>query len=316
MKSEHSHTTVLLTETISLLPLAEGKLFVDGTLGGGGHAERLLNLSAAQLVAIDKDSEAIARSRLRLSPYEERITYVRDDFKNIKAILVPLGIEQIDGGILDLGVSAFQIDDAERGFSYMQDAPIDMRMDQSAGLSGYDVVNGYDKERLKKILYTYGEERFSGRIAEAIIRNRPIERTMQLAEIVKNAIPAANRRSGPHPAKRTFQAIRIEVNGELDKLSAAVADFIDLLAPGGVLAVISFHSLEDRVVKQALKTAAHPCTCPPDFPKCVCGKLPKGRILTKKPLTPTPEELEANPRARSAKLRAFLKSCEEESEGN
>lgn len=307
MREDLFHTTVLLEKTVSLLPLDTGKLFVDGTLGGGGHAERLLCFSDARLIAIDKDADAIARSKARLEPYGDRVTFVQDDFKNIKYILNSLGEKQIDGAILDLGVSSFQLDEVDRGFSYMKDAPIDMRMDRSAKLSGYDVVNGYDKENLKKIIYTYGEERFGGRIADAIVKNRPIETTLQLAEVIKSAIPASSRRGGPHPAKRTFQAIRIEVNGELDKLGEAMEDFVDALALGGVLAVITFHSLEDRAVKQAFKTAENPCTCPPDFPICVCGKVSKGSVLTKKPLLPEVEELGENPRARSAKLRAFLR---------
>ncbi len=310
-----AHKTVLLEEAVSFLPVGRGKLFVDGTLGGGGHAERILQRSHGRLIGVDKDEQAIEYARRCLLPYQDRVTFVRDDFKNIKAVLSSLSVTEIDGAILDLGVSAFQLDDKTRGFSYNQEAPLDMRMDRSAGLSAYEVVNGYEEEKLRQVIFTYGEERFGARIADAVVKNRPIQTTLRLAEVVKGAIPAAARRRGPHPAKRTFQAIRIEVNGELSQLDAALADFIDVLAPGGVLAVISFHSLEDRIVKLAFRTAEHPCTCPPDFPVCVCGKVPKGKILTRKPLVPSAQEIEENPRARSAKLRAFIKNENQNTEG-
>lgn len=307
MRESLKHTSVLLRESVALLNMKTGRIFADGTLGGGGHSELILREGAKRLIAIDKDKEAIERSRLRLRPYEDNITFVHDDFKNIKSILLELGIAEIDGAVLDLGVSSFQLDDVERGFSYMNDAPIDMRMNKSQSFSAYDVVNTYNYEELCRVIYEYGEERFASRIANEIIRRRPITATLELVEIIKNAIPASKRREGPHPAKRTFQAIRIEVNEELFGLGQALEDFIDVLSPGGVLAVITFHSLEDRIVKNTFRTAENPCTCPPDFPKCVCGKKSKGRVLTKKPLGPSEEELEQNPRSRSAKLRAFMK---------
>ena len=216
-----------------------------------------------------------------------------------------MGELRADGALLDLGVSSFQLDEAERGFSYSKEAPLDMRMDQSSSLSAYQVVNEYPQRDLARILYEYGEESFGNKIAAAIVKSRPIETTTQLAEIIKNAIPAAKRRSGGHPAKKSFQAIRIEVNGELDSLKDTVNDFIDVLAPGGRLAIITFHSLEDRIVKKVFQTAQNPCTCPPDFPKCVCGKVSKGKIITRKPILPDAAEIEQNPRSRSAKLRIF-----------
>ncbi len=301
------HYSVLLDECMSALPLESGQVFVDGTLGGGGHSEAILQGSSGRLIAIDKDGQALERCEKRLAPYTGRFTLVRDDFKNIKQILRNLEIAAVDGALLDLGVSSFQFDEGERGFSYSKEAPLDMRMDKDSDLSAYDVVNTYDKKELARILFQFGEEKFAMRIAERIIASRPVSTTTELAEIVKEAIPAAKRRTGGHPAKRSFQAIRIEVNGELDHLSEAVEDFIDVLAPGGILAVITFHSLEDRAVKQAFKKAENPCTCPPDFPKCVCGKLPKGKIITRKPILPSGEEIEENLRSRSAKLRVFQK---------
>lgn len=307
MSTAFTHTTVLLEETVAQLPLATGKIFVDGTMGGGGHSERILQCSQAELIAIDKDDQAFGYAKARLEAYEKRVTFVKSDFKEIKEILQQLNIAQIDGMVLDLGVSSFQLDDAERGFSYMKDAPIDMRMDRRAAFSAYDIVNGYDKQALQKIIYEYGEEKFGSRIAEAIIRNRPIKTTLQLAEVIKQVIPASNRRTGPHPAKRTFQALRIEVNDELGILQQAIEDIIDVLAPGGVISIITFHSLEDRIVKNTFRTAEHPCTCPPEFPQCICGKKSKGKVLTRKPILPSEREVELNPRARSAKLRAFQK---------
>ena len=307
MSTAFTHTTVLLEETVAQLPLATGKIFVDGTMGGGGHSERILQCSQAELIAVDKDDQAFGYAKARLEAYEKRVTFVKSDFKEIKEILQQLNIAQIDGMVLDLGVSSFQLDDAERGFSYMKDAPIDMRMDRRAAFSAYDIVNGYDKQALQKIIYEYGEEKFGSRIAEAIIRNRPIKTTLQLAEVIKQAIPASNRRTGPHPAKRTFQALRIEVNDEHGILQQAIEDIIDVLAPGGVISIITFHSLEDRIVKNTFRTAEHPCTCPPEFPQCICGKKSKGKVLTRKPILPSEREVELNPRARSAKLRAFQK---------
>lgn len=300
------HVSVLYEESLKALLPAEGKVMVDGTLGGGGHTEGLLR-AGCRVVGIDKDAAAIERCRERLAPFGERISLVKDDFKHIKAVLDRLGIEKIDGALLDLGVSSYQLDEGERGFSYSKEAPLDMRMDRESGLSAYDVVNGYSASELRRIIFTYGEDKFAGRIAAAIVRNRPIETTTELSEIIKAAIPAAKRRTGGHPAKRTFQAIRIEVNGELEGLEQALQDYIDVLAPGGRLAVITFHSLEDRAVKQTFRTAENPCTCPPDYPQCVCGKKPKGRLVNRKPILPGEAELAHNPRSRSAKLRIFEK---------
>ena len=311
MSQEFTHTTVLLEETVAQLPLACGEVFVDCTMGGGGHSERILQLSTGRLIAIDKDDQAFLYARKRLAPYADRITFVKSDFHDIKRVIQEQGIVGVDGIVVDLGVSSFQLDDAERGFSYQKDAPIDMRMDRQAAFSAYDIVNGYDKQALQRVIYEYGEERYGARIADAIIRHRPIETTLELAEVIKQAIPAASRRTGPHPAKRTFQALRIEVNDEIGSLQRALEDMIDVLSPGGVLSVITFHSLEDRIVKNTFRTAEHPCTCPPEFPQCICGKKSKGRVLTRKPILPSKEELERNPRARSAKLRAFRKTTEE-----
>lgn len=307
MSAAYSHTTVLLQETVSALPLQTGRYFVDGTLGGAGHTEQLLEQSEATVIGIDRDDVALTYSKKRLERFGERVVLVKDEFKNIKAILETLQIAEIDGAILDLGVSSFQLDDKTRGFSYHEEAPIDMRMDREAALSAEQVVNEYEEEALKRIIYQYGEERFAPRIARAIVAARPIATTIQLAEIIKNAIPAANRRKGPHPARRTFQAIRIEVNEELSMLEQALQDFIEVLALKGRLAVITFHSLEDRIVKNTFRTAMHPCTCPPDFPICVCGKTPLGKVITRKPIVPSTGEVEENNRARSAKLRIFEK---------
>lgn len=303
-----THTTVLLHETVNSLPLETGKIFVDCTLGGGGHSLEILKSSEARLIAIDKDEYAIDYSKERLKEYSDRITFVRSDFREIRKVLEDLGVEKVDGLIADLGVSSFQLDDESRGFSYMKDSPIDMRMDRDDPFSAEQIVNGYPKDELIRILYEYGEEKYAPRIAEAIIRNRPIETTGQLSEIVKSALPAAERRKNHHPAKKTFQAIRIETNGELEALKSAVEDFIDVLNDGGIAAIITFHSLEDRIVKEAFRKAENPCTCPPSFPVCVCGKKSRGRVITKKPIVPSEEEVEDNPRARSAKLRVFRKS--------
>ncbi len=303
-----THTTVLLHETVNSLPLETGKIFVDCTLGGGGHSLEILRSSKARLIAIDKDEFALEYSKERLKEYSDRVTFIRSDFREIRKVLTELGIEKVDGLIADLGVSSFQLDDESRGFSYMKDSPIDMRMDRDNPFSAEQIVNGYPREELIRILYEYGEEKYAPRIAEAIIRNRPVETTGQLSEIVKSALPAAERRKNHHPAKKTFQAIRIETNGELETLKSAVEDFIDVLNDGGIAAIITFHSLEDRIVKEAFRKAENPCTCPPSFPVCVCGKKSRGRVMTKKPIVPSEEEVEDNPRARSAKLRVFRKS--------
>ncbi len=305
------HVPIMLPEVMELLKPERGGLFVDGTLGGGGHSEGILSrLGDGCLYGIDRDGNAIAAASARLAPFGDKFKAIRGNFFDMKELLMAEGVTGVDGILLDLGVSSHQLDTPERGFSYHEDAPLDMRMDDRAALSAYDVVNGYGVEELAGIIKDYGEERFAFRVANAIVRERekqPINSTVQLAEIIKSAIPAANRREGPHPARRTFQAIRIEVNGELAELGQAIESAHDLLNPGGVLAVITFHSLEDRIVKQAFKKFENPCTCDPRAPMCTCGKVPTAKILTKKPLAPSDEELEINPRSRSSKLRGIQK---------
>lgn len=306
------HVPVLYRETLEALNLQDGGLYVDGTLGGAGHSTGILEASApgGKLIGIDKDMAAIRRCGERLAGYKDRITLVHDDFKNIRQILDRLDIEKIDGAILDLGVSSFQLDEGERGFSYNEPAPLDMRMDRNNLLTAQRVVNEYGEEALRQVIRDYGEEKWASRIAQFIVAERkkkPIETTLELVEIIKSAIPAGARRNGPHPAKRTFQAIRIEVNAELTGLSQAIDDYVSVLESGGRLAVITFHSLEDRIVKQAFKRLFDPCECPKDFPVCICGKESQVRILTRKPVLPTELELETNPRARSAKLRVAEK---------
>ncbi len=306
------HVPVLYRETLEALNLQDGGLYVDGTLGGAGHSTGILEASApgGKLIGIDKDMAAIGRCGERLAGYKDRITLVHDDFKNIRQILDRLNIEKIDGAVLDLGVSSFQLDEGERGFSYNEPAPLDMRMDRNNPLTAQRVVNEYGEEALRQVIRDYGEEKWASRIAQFIVAERkkkPIETTLELVEIIKSAIPAGARRNGPHPAKRTFQAIRIEVNAELTGLSQAIDDYVSVLESGGRLAVITFHSLEDRIVKQTFKRLFDPCECPKDFPVCVCGKESQVRILTRKPVLPTELELETNPRARSAKLRVAEK---------
>ena len=301
----------MLPEVLNLLKPERGGIFVDGTLGGGGHSEGILKLlpEGSKLFGIDRDGDAIAAAGERLKGYDA-FTPIRGNFFQMKSLLAELGIGSVDGILLDLGVSSHQLDDGERGFSYSVPARLDMRMDCSAALSAYEVVNEYPSNRLYEIIRDYGEERFASRIASNIVRARavsPIETTSQLAEIIKQAIPAAARRDGPHPAKRTFQAIRIEVNSELNGLEEAVTAAARLLNPGGVIAVISFHSLEDRIIKNVFKTLENPCICPKEAPVCVCGRKPEVEILTRKPLTAGEDELTRNPRARSAKLRAARK---------
>lgn len=289
-------------------------IYVDGTMGGGGHSlEIAKRLNGGRLICIDQDENAHAAAKERLRNELDKITFVRDNFGNIGAILDNLGIEKIDGMLLDIGVSSHQLDEAERGFSYQQDAPLDMRMDTSKPFSAYDVVNTYSEEELNRIFFTYGEERWAKRIAQFIVAERaqhPIMTTGELVDIIKKAVPKGARKDGPHPAKRTFQAIRIEVNGELDVLERAIAQASARLKPGGRLCIITFHSLEDRIVKEAFRKQENPCTCPPQFPVCVCGKKPTGRIITRKPIVPSKEELAVNHRSRSAKLR-ILEGVEE-----
>lgn len=306
------HTSVLLHETVSGLEVKNSGIYVDGTLGGGGHSSLLCSLLSEEgtCVGIDRDMDAINAASAVLEEYKCRKIFVQDNYSNIKNILKELSIEKIDGAMLDLGVSSFQLDNPERGFSYMQDAPLDMRMNRSDSFTAEDVVNDYSKEELTRIIREYGEERWASRIADFIVKARRNERlvsTGQVVDIIKAAVPAAARRDGPHPAKRTFQAIRIEVNDELGQLRTAVEDFIDVLGPGGRLSIITFHSLEDRIVKEAFARRINPCTCPPGLPVCVCGKKPEAKKVTGKPVTAGREELDANPRARSAKLRILEK---------
>lgn len=308
---EFSHRSVLFDECMEGLAIKPNGIYVDGTAGGGGHsfgiAERLTN---GRLVAIDQDEAAIRAAGKRLEPFGERVTVVRSNFFEVKRVCEDLGIESIDGMLLDLGVSSYQLDTPERGFSYMSDAPLDMRMDKRKALSAYDVVNGYSEDEIKKILYEYGEEKFSASIASAIIRERqkkPIESTAELSNIIKYAIPPFAREGGHHPAKRSFQAIRIEVNGELDVIEPAIRDAASLLSKGGRIAIITFHSLEDRIVKQTFASLAQGCTCPKNFPICVCNNKPTLKVITKKPILPSKTELEENPRSRSAKLRVAQK---------
>jgi 16S rRNA (cytosine1402-N4)-methyltransferase len=309
---EYEHIPVMAEETIEGLNIRECGSYADGTLGGGGHAARLCGrLSAEALfIGIDRDREAIEASEERLAAYGCRKILVRGEFADIKRILAECGVDGIDGAMLDLGVSSRQLDAPERGFSYMRDAPLDMRMDTDGVRTAYEVVNGYAQEELTRILKGYGEERWAGRIAAFIVKERekaPIETTEGLVRVIKAAIPASARREGPHPAKRTFQAIRIEVNDELGQIERAVDAFLDVLRPGGRLAVLTFHSLEDRIVKEAMKRRESPCVCPPDIPVCVCGRMPDARRVNRKPILPTKEETGNNPRARSAKLRIIEK---------
>ncbi len=310
-KIEFSHRSVLLDECMEGLDIKPDGIYVDGTAGGGGHSSQIAKrLSSGRLIAIDQDEAAIAAASERLEPWKQNVTVVRSNFYEVKEVCERLGVEAIDGLLLDLGVSSYQLDTPERGFSYMADAPLDMRMDKRGALTAYDVVNGYPEEKIKKILYEYGEERFSAAIAAAIIRERqkkPIETTLELSNIIKYAIPPFAREGGHHPSKRSFQAIRIEVNGELDVIEPAIRDAASLLQRGGRIAVITFHSLEDRIVKQTFASLAQGCTCPKSFPVCVCNNKPTVKIITRKPILPSAEELEENPRSRSAKLRVAEK---------
>lgn len=310
-KLEFSHRSVLLNECMEGLNIKPDGIYVDGTAGGGGHSSQIAKrLDRGTLIAIDQDEAAIAAASARLEPYKQNVRVVRSNFYEVKGVCESLGIEAIDGLLLDLGVSSYQLDTPERGFSYMADAPLDMRMDKRGALTAYDVVNGYPEEKIKKILYEYGEERFSAAIAAAIIRERqkkPIETTLELSNIIKYAIPPFAREGGHHPSKRSFQAIRIEVNGELDVIEPAIRDAASLLRRGGRIAVITFHSLEDRIVKQTFASLAQGCTCPKSVPICVCNNKPTVKIITRKPILPSAEELEENPRSRSAKLRVAEK---------
>ncbi len=306
---EFKHVSVLLNECIDGLNIKENGIYVDGTLGGGGHSSEILkNLSdEGLLIGIDQDKDALNAASNRLQNYKN-VKYVHNNFYNIDSILNELEIEKIDGMLMDLGVSSYQLDTGDRGFSYMQDAPLDMRMNRDNSLSAYEVVNDYAEEEIYRIIRDYGEEKFAKRIARFIVENREkkrIETTLELVEIIKAAIPAKARREGPHPAKRTFQAIRIEVNSELSILNKAIEDGVNRLNKGGRMAIITFHSLEDRIVKLKFKELATVCTCPKEFPICVCGGKAKVKIISRKAIEPSKEEVEENPRSRSAKLRVI-----------
>lgn len=304
---EFKHISVLLNEVIEGLNINENGTYVDCTLGGAGHSSEIIKRlnSNGKLIGIDQDLEALSAAKEKLISYDN-VIYVHNNFTNIENILNELEMDNIDGILMDLGVSSYQLDNGERGFSYMKDAPLDMRMDREAELTAYEVVNGYSEEKLYKLIRDYGEEKFASRIAKFIVdrrENSPINSTTQLVDIIKAAIPAKARREGPHPAKRTFQAIRIEVNKELEILDKAIEGSINKLKKGGRLAIITFHSLEDRIVKNKFKDLADPCKCPKEFPVCICGKVPTIKIISRKPIEPSKEEVEENPRSRSAKLR-------------
>ena len=305
--TEFHHVSVLLDECIEGLNIKPEGTYVDGTLGGAGHSSEIAKrLTTGLHIGIDRDPVALKAAGERLAPYSDRIKLVHSNFCEIRQVLEELEIEGVDGILLDLGVSSPQLDDSSRGFSYMADAPLDMRMNREDVLSAYEVVNTWPQEELKRILYDYGEERYAPRIAAAICSRRaerPIETTLELVDVIRSAMPAAALREKQHPAKRSFQAIRIAVNDELGSVEKVMRDAIPCLNPGGRLAVITFHSLEDRIVKNAMAAASKGCTCPPSFPVCVCGKKPLVKLVTRKPITSTDEELERNPRARSAKLR-------------
>lgn len=308
---EFNHYSVMLAETINELNIKPDGIYVDGTLGGGGHAfEVCKQLQGGHFYGIDQDDAAIAAAGERLSVYGDKVTIIRNNYRNAKAALSELGVDKVDGIVLDLGVSSHQLDTEDRGFSYRFDAPLDMRMDRRQTLTAREIVNEYSEMELFHIIRDYGEDRFAKNIAKHIVTaraNKPIETTFELNEVIKAAIPAKMRQNG-HPSKQTFQAIRIECNQELEVLRNSLDDFIDLLNPGGRLCIITFHSLEDRMVKTAFKNAENPCTCPSEFPVCVCGKVSKGKVITRKPILPSTQELAENSRSKSAKLRVFQKS--------
>ncbi len=308
---EFRHKSVLLRETMEYLKINPDGIYVDGTLGGGGHAYEICRRLSpnGKLIGIDQDEDAVRAAAGRLSEFQDRTEIVRSNYRQMPEVLSERGIGQVDGILLDLGVSSYQLDDPERGFTYRtEDAPLDMRMDQRQRLTARDVVNTYSETELYRIIRDYGEDKFAKNIAKHMIKAREekeIETAGELTEIIKRAIPAKVRKNGGHPAKRTFQAIRIELNGELEVLQDSLENMTELLSPGGRICVITFHSLEDRIVKNIFRKCEHPCTCPPDFPVCVCGKKSMGKTVTRKPVLPSEEELECNSRAKSAKLRVF-----------
>ena len=304
------HKSVLLEETINGLNIRPDGTYVDGTLGGGGHAYEIARRLSdkGSIIGIDQDAAAIEAAGIRLKDFGEKVTIVRSNYCDMKSKLHELGIDKVDGIVLDLGVSSYQLDTAERGFSYREDAPLDMRMDTRQKMTARDIVNDYTEADLYRVIRDYGEDKFAKNIAKHIVQARavkPVETTAELSEIIRASIPMKFQKKSGHPAKRTFQAIRIELNRELDVLRDSLDDMIDLLNPGGRFCIITFHSLEDRIVKSAFRKNENPCTCPPDFPVCVCGKKSKGSIITKKPILPSEEELEYNSRSKSAKLRIF-----------
>ncbi|MBO4292709.1 MAG: 16S rRNA (cytosine(1402)-N(4))-methyltransferase RsmH [Lachnospiraceae bacterium] len=309
---QFNHYSVLLDETIDALQIKPDGIYLDGTLGGGGHAWQVCSrLKTGRFYGIDQDEAAIKAAGERLKEFGDRVTIIRNNYCNAKTALAQLGVDQVDGIVLDLGVSSYQLDTEERGFSYRYDAPLDMRMDQRQSLTARDIVNEYSEKELYEIIRNYGEDPFAKNIAKHIVRARqekPVETTFQLNEIIKAAIPAKMRVNG-HPSKQTFQAIRIECNKELEVLKNALDDLIEMLTPGGRICIITFHSLEDRIVKNAFRKNEDPCTCPPEFPVCVCGKTSKGHVVTKKPILPGSRELEENSRSKSAKLRVFEKKA-------
>ena len=309
-KMAFEHKSVLLYETVDSLNIRPDGIYVDGTLGGGGHAYEVCRRLGehGRLIGIDQDADAIAAATKRLEPFADKVTVVRSNYENIASVLHELGIEKVDGIYLDLGVSSYQLDTASRGFTYREDAPLDMRMDQRNTQTAADIVNTYSEMELYRIIRDYGEDRFAKNIAKHIVRQRqekPYETTGELIETIKAAIPAKIRATGGHPAKRTFQAIRIELNHELDVLNCSIDTMIDLLNPGGRLSIITFHSLEDRIVKKRFRDNENPCICPPEFPVCMCGRKSKGTVITRKPIVPGEEELEYNKRSKSSKLRVF-----------
>ena len=311
------HTSILLEETIENLDIKKNGIYVDGTLGGGGHSLEICKRlgEGGRLIGIDQDEAAIEAGRQRLEAFADKVTIVRSNYCNMKQVLAGLGIEKVDGILLDLGVSSYQLDTAERGFSYREDAPLDMRMDRRQTQTARDIVNDYPEMRLYQIIRDYGEDKFAKNIAKHIVAARqikPIETTLELSEIIKRAIPMKVRAVGGHPAKRTFQAIRIELNHELEVLQNSLEDMIDLLSDGGRICIITFHSLEDRIVKGIFRKNENPCECPPSFSVCVCGKKSKGRVITRKPILPSDRELEENSRSKSAKLRVFMKVCQQQ----
>ena len=312
MDIQFSHVSVLLYECIEALNIRDGYTYIDCTAGGGGHSLEIAKRMGpnSRLICFDRDKNAIAAATKRLEGYLDRVTFVNDNFSSLGEVIREMKIDNLGGVLADLGCSSHQFDTAERGFSYMQDARLDMRMDTDSPLSAYEVVNEYSEDALKRILFEYGEEKFSARIASAICKRRtdkPIETTVELSDIIKSAIPAAKRADGPHPAKRSFQAIRIEVNGELDAIKPLISAAANGLVPGGRIAIISFHSLEDRLVKIGMRDLANGCTCPRDFPVCVCGNKATLKEISRKPILPSDKELEENPRSRSAKLRVAEK---------